>query len=150
MSGALHCVFNGCKITVVYWTGQARGCAMRNTLVVGSYVTGAWLCGIGEDFDFRDNVLLGNLCAVLFQGPVRRYRLADSFFAGNQHLYGSGMGPPVNFKPLEPSVLELPPSSRVSDSPVEIELDQSKRDYLHVVSGKPGSEIAAGLFTKRK
>lgn len=144
-----HCVFYGCKITAVYWTGQARGCAMRNTLVVGSHVTGAWLCGTGEDFDFRDNVLSGNLSAVLFQGPVREYNLVNSLFAGNQHLYGSGMGPPVNFKPLDPSVLELPASSRVSDKPVEIELDQSKRDYLHVASGKPGSEIAAGLFTKR-
>ena len=144
-----HCVFNGCKITAVYWTGQAHGCAMRNTLAVGNYVTGAWLCGIGEDFDFRDNVMSGNLSAVLFQGPVRKYHMAGSLFAGNQNLYGSGMGPPVNFKPLEPSVLELPASSKISDKAVEIELDQSKRDYLHVVAGKPGSEIAAGLFTKR-
>jgi hypothetical protein len=55
----------------------------------------------------------------------------------------------VNFKPLEASVLELPPSSKVVDKPVEIELDQAKRDYLHVVAGTPGSEIAAGLFSKR-
>ncbi len=144
-----HCVFYGCKITVVYWTGQARGCAMRNTLAVGNYVTGAWLCGIGDDFDFRNNVMSGNLSAVLFQGPIHKYNLASSLFAGNQNLYGSGTGPTVNFKPLEASVLELLSSSKVIAKPVEIELDQSKRDYLHIVAGTQGSEIQAGLFVKR-
>ncbi len=144
-----HCVFRGCKITAVYWTGQARGCAMRNTLAVDNYVTGAWLCGTGEDFDFRNNIMSSNLSAVLFQGPVRKYKLASSLFAGNKNLYGSGLGPRVNFKPLEASVLDLPPSSRILDSPVEIELNQSKRDYLHVVAGTPGSEVPAGLFTRR-
>jgi len=84
-----------------------------------------------------------------FQGTVRKYNLAKSLFAGNRNLYGSGGGPPVNFKSLETSVLELPSSSKVIEKPVEIELDQSKRNYLHVVAGTPGSEIAAGLFAKR-
>jgi hypothetical protein len=142
-----HCVFYGCKITAVYWTGQAKGCAMRNTLVSGGYVTAAWLCAIADDFEYQHNVISSSFSAVLFQGPVRRYNLANSLFAGNKNLYGSGFGPPVNFKPLEASVLQLPPSSKVIDKPVEIELDQVKRDYLHVVAGTPGSEIAAGLFT---
>lgn len=33
--------------------------------------------------------------------------------------------------------------------PVTIELDQSKRDYLHIVAGTAGSEFGAGLFTAR-
>jgi hypothetical protein len=144
-----HCVFYGCKITIVYWTGQARGCAMRNTLTHGSYVTGAWLCGIGEDFDFRNNVMSWNLSAVLFQGPARKYNLANSLFAGNRNLYGAGFGPLVNFKPLEQSVLALPPSSKVVDKQVEIELDQAKRNYLHVVEATLGSDLGAGLFMKR-
>jgi hypothetical protein len=144
-----HCVFYGCKITVVYWTGQAKGCAMRNTLVAGSYVTGAWLCAIADDFDFKSNVISSSLAGVLFQGPVGKYKLASSLFAGNKNLYGSGSGPAVNFKALPPSALELPPSSNVIDKPVEIELDQAKRDYLHVAAGTPGAEIPAGLFAKR-
>ena len=144
-----HCVFYGCKITVVYWTGQALRCAMRNTLTVGNYVTGAWLCAIGEDFEFRDNVMSGNLSGVLFQGTIRKYNLAESLFAGNKNLYGAGGGPPVNFRPLEPTVLELAKSSRVTDKAVQIEMDQAKRDYLHVAAGTAGSEIPAGLFTKR-
>ena len=144
-----HCVFHGCKVTVVYWTGQAKGCAMRNTLVSGSYVTGAWLCAIADDFDYRHNVVSGSLSAVLFQGAVRKYHLADSLFAGNQNVFGSGFGPAVNFKPLDRSILELPASSKVVDRPVDIELDQAKRDYLHVAAGTAGSEIGAGLFTRR-
>lgn len=143
-----HCVFYGCKITAVYWTGQAKGCAMRNTLVSGSYVTAAWLCAIADDFDFHHNVISASFSALLFQGPVPKYNLANSLFAGNQNLFGSGFGPAVNFKPLEASVLALPPSSKVVAKPVDIELDQARRDYLHVVAGTPGSELAAGLFTK--
>ena len=114
---------------------------MRNTLAVDNYVTAAWLCAIGEDFDFENNVMSSNLSAMLFQGVVRKYNLAKSLFAGNKNLYGSGGGPAVNFKPLESSVLALPSSSRVVEKTVEIELNQSKRDYLHVVAGTPGSEI---------
>jgi len=144
-----HCVFHGCKITAVYWTGQAKGCAMRNTLAVDNYVTATWLCAIGEDFDFQNNVVSSNLSAVLFQGPVRKYNLAKSLFAGNKNLYGSGGGPAVNFKPLESSVLPLPSSSKLIEKPVQIELDQAKRNYLHVVAGTLGYEITAGLFYKQ-
>jgi hypothetical protein len=144
-----HCVFYGCKITVVYWSGKARGCAMRNTLAVGNYVTVAWLCGVGGDFDFSNNIMSANRSAVLFQGPVGKYNLMKSLFAGNENLYGSGGGPPVNFQPLAASVLELPPSSKVIDKPVEIEMDQAKRGYLHVVARTPGSDAGAGLFTAR-
>jgi hypothetical protein len=144
-----HCVFYGCKVTIVYWSLNARGCAMRHTLTHGNYVTGAWVCAIGEDFDFRNNVMSGNLSAILFQGPVRKYDLANSLFTGNQHLYGSGLGPAVNFKPLESSVLALPPSTKVADKPSQIEMDQTKRNYLHVAEGALGSDLGAGLFTKK-
>jgi hypothetical protein len=143
-----HCVFHGCKITAVYWTRGAKGCAMRNTLVTGAYVTGAWICETAGDFEYRNNVVSGCLSAVLFQGPAGKYKLENSLFAGNQHLYGAGLGPAVNFKALPPSTLDLAPSSRVSAKPVEIELDQSKRNYLHVVAGTPGAEIPAGLFAR--
>ena len=144
-----HCVFHGCKITVVYWTGQAKGCAMRNTFVSGATVTGAWLCAIADDFDFRNNVISSSFSAVLFQGKVGNYKLTNSLFAGNKTLFGSGMGPAVNFKALPPSTLQLPPSSKVTDAPVAVELNQAKRGYLHVAGGTPGSEIPAGLFASR-
>lgn len=85
-------------------------------------MTGAWICAVADDFDFRSNVISSSLSGVLFQGPVGKYKLASSLFAGNQNLCGSGGGPAVNFKALPPSALELPPSSKVIDKPVEIEL----------------------------
>jgi hypothetical protein len=121
---------------------------MRSTLAVGNYVTGACLCGTAEDFEFSKSVMSANLSAMLFQGPPRKYNLATSLFAGNQNLFGSGSGPPVNFRPLPSSILELPSTSKVIDQPVELELDQSRRDYVHIAKGTPGSEIAAGLFSK--
>jgi hypothetical protein len=51
-------------------------------------------------------------------------------------------------KQTQSSVLELPLSSKVINKPVEIELDQSKHDYLHVVADTPDSEVPAGLSTK--
>jgi hypothetical protein len=54
----------------------------------------------------------------------------------------------VNFRPLEASVLELPATSKVLEQPVVLEMDQSRRDYLHLTAGKPGSEIRAGLLSK--
>jgi hypothetical protein len=141
-----RCVFHGCKITVVFWTANARGCAMRNTLTVGNYVTGAWVVGTGEDFEFRNNVMSGNMSAVLFQGAIKRYNLASSLFAGNTHLYGAGNGPAVNFKPVEASALALPGSSRVTERPVQIQMDQARRDYLHVIAGTEGADIGAGLL----
>ena len=144
-----HCVFNGCKITAVYWTGQAQRCAMRNTLTAGNYVTGAWLCAIADDFDFSNNVMSGNLSGVLFQGAIQKYTMRESLFAGNKNLWGAGGGPAVNFRALDATALVLPASSRVLPTPVQIEMDQAKRDYLHVAVGTPGSEIPAGLFMKR-
>lgn len=143
-----HCVFHGCKITVVYWSGRAERCAMRNTLAIGNYVTGAWICSIAEDFEFTNNVMSANRSAVLFQGPVGKYRLADSLFAGNETLYGSGMGPTVNFKPLEDSVLALPSSSKVNAASVAIEMDRMKRNYLHPIGGSEAAQVGAGLFLK--
>jgi hypothetical protein len=37
----------------------------------------------------------------------------------------------------------------VVDTPVQIERDETKRDYLHIVAGTRGAELGAGLFTRR-
>jgi hypothetical protein len=45
--------------------------------------------------------------------------------------------------------MELSPSIPVIDGPVKIVRDESRRDFLHVVEGTLGSEIGAGLFSKK-
>jgi hypothetical protein len=144
-----HCVFDRCKITTVFWTGDAHSCAMRNTLAFGCFVTGAWICAIGDDFEFRNNVMSQNLSAVLFQGAIKNYKFKDSLFAANTDVFGAGGGPAVNYRQLPRTSLPLPQSVEVIDAPIRIERDQTKRDYLHIVAGTRGAELGAGLFTTK-
>ena len=143
-----HCVFHRVKITTVFWTGDAKGCAMRNTIASGCFVTGAWVCAIADDFQFTNNVMTDNLSAVLFQGDIKGYKFANSLFAANVDVFGAGNGPAVNYRKLAPDVLPLPSSVKVSPASVQIEMDQAKRDYLHVKTGTAGAELGAGLFRK--
>jgi hypothetical protein len=65
-----------------------------------------------------------------------------------QKLTGSGGGPALNFRDSDPSLLNLI-DTKITDQPVQLELDQTKRNYLHVQEGTLGSDIGAGLFTKK-
>lgn len=55
--------------------------------------------------------------------------------------------PALNFKDIEPTMLELI-NTKVSENPVELEFDQSKRNYLHPEAGSLAAEIGAGLLKK--
>ena len=143
-----HCVFHRCKITTVFWTGDAKRSAMRNTIASGCLVTGAWICAVSDDFEFVNNVMTGNRSAVLFQGDIKRYRFATSLFAGNEDVFSAGNGPAVNYRPLPSTALSLPPSVTVLANAAQIEMDQARQDYLHIKAGTPGSELRAGLFKR--
>ena len=73
------------------------------------------------------------------------YRVRDSLFAGNKKLSGSGAGPALNFRDTDPSFLELI-NTKVIEQNIELELDQSKRNYLQAVAGSEAAKIGAGLF----
>jgi hypothetical protein len=69
-----------------------------------------------------------------------------SLFAGNRKFTGSGAGPALNFRDNEPSFLELIDTKRI-DEPISLEMDESKKNYLHPAGGE-AARIGAGLFTK--
>ncbi len=169
-----HCIFHGLKQSVV--VGGTTGHAMRNCLVYGAYSCGLWTTGIANDFDFRSNVIANSSFvwigqsaasarAEAGQGPGRpgdgrppappsaaprepvHYRVVDSLFAGNKKLAGAGAGPALNFRDADPSFLELV-RTKVSGEPVTLELDQTKRNYLHPVEGSEAAAVGAGLFTR--
>jgi hypothetical protein len=147
-----HCLFHRCKVTVVFWGAQggtAHGDAMRNCLALDSYGCGLWTTQPGDDFEFRNNVISGSLYAWIREASRHRYRVTDSVFAGNKNLVGSGAGPALNFKTLDPAIMELPKSIPVVDKPVQVEMDETRRNFLHVLDGTLGSELSAGLFSKR-
>lgn len=52
--------------------------------------------------------------------------------------------PPVC--PTRSSFLELVDTARI-DQPMELELDESMKNYLHPIAGSDAPEIGAGLFT---
>jgi hypothetical protein len=166
-----HCVFRGyMKDAVVYWTLGSTGHAMRNCFFHGMYGSTVWTAGIAGDFEYRNNVIDSANYVWIYQSgasaqadasgrgarlpdsqakPQERthYKVVDSFFANNKKLAGAGTGARVEFADIDPSFLEMA-GTKVSDQPVVLEHDQTKRNYLHPVAGSEAAKIGAGLFMK--
>ncbi|MGO8927423.1 MAG: hypothetical protein ACLQU3_11105 [Limisphaerales bacterium] len=163
-----HCIFYHLKQPIVYWSGASKGHAMRNTLVYGAYGCGIWTSGIANDFDYRNNIVADSFYIWISQGARSaraeagqagsgpggdsresiHYKVIDSLFTGNKNFTGSGGGPALNFKSTDPSFLELI-GTKKSDEPLELEMDQSKRNYLHPKEGTDAAKIGAGLFINK-
>jgi hypothetical protein len=165
-----HCVFYNAKLTVVFWTGGSRGHSMKNCFVHGAYGSGVWTTEIATDFDFRNNVIANGNYVWTYQSgasgerdpdagaqrnstataPEKQrvnYKVVDSLFAANKKMACSGTGANLGFKDIDSSFLELI-NSKVSDQSVAVELDETKKNYLHPVDGSEAAKIGAGLFMK--
>lgn len=166
-----HCIFRGLKISVVYWTGGSSGHAMRNCLCDAVYGSGVWTAGIKDDFEFRNNVIMNGNYVWTYQGgasaladaggrggrstapsqakPQERihYKVVDSLFANNRRLTGSGTGARLEYQDIDSSFLELA-GTKVLDQSIDLEHDQTKRNYLHPVAGSEAAKVGAGLFLK--
>lgn len=166
-----HCIFRGfMKDPVVYWTPGSTGHSMRNCLFHGTYGSTVWTAGIAGDFEYRNNVV--DSCNYVWvyqvgasaradaagqrvqlpgaaQGaePRNHYKAIDSLFANNKKLAGSGTGARIEFADIDSSFLEMA-RTKVTDQPVALEHDQTKRNYLHPVAGSEAARIGAGLFLK--
>lgn len=165
-----HCVFYNAKLTVVFWTGGSRGHAMRNCFVHGAYGSGVWTSEIADDFDFRDNVIANGNYVWTYQSAASadrdpdaaraggsataaaekqrvRYKVVNSLFAGNKKMACSGTGANLGFKEIDASFLELV-STKVSDQPVPVELDETKKNFLHPAADSEAAKFGTGLFLK--
>jgi hypothetical protein len=49
--------------------------------------------------------------------------------------------------PIKTSFLELVDTTRI-DQPVELEMNESKKNYLHPIPGSDAGKVGAGLFRK--
>ena len=163
-----HCVFYGAKLTVVFWSGGSGGHTMRNCFVHGAYGSGVWTTEITDDFDFRNNVIAnGNYVWTYQSGALARrdpdagagsatapekrqvhYKVVDSLFAGNKKIACTGTGAYLGFKDIDPSFLELI-NTKISDQPVAVEVDETKKNYLHPVEGSEAARVGAGLFINK-
>jgi hypothetical protein len=164
-----HCIFRGLKISVVYWTPGSSGHAMRNCLCHDLYGSGVWTSGVANDFDYRNNVVAncnyiwtsqggssaqadagglgGRQAAATPSTPPQpvHYKVVDSYFANDRRLAGTGTGARLEYRDIDPSFLELV-GTKVSESPIVLERDQTKRTYLHPSADSDAAKFGAGLF----
>jgi hypothetical protein len=165
-----HCIFRGMKISVVFWTPGSKGHAMTHCICHAVYGSGVWTSNIANDFEYRNNVIdscnyvwtAQQAASALSDAAGRqgapgaplgqriepmRYKVADSYFANNRRLTGTGTGARLEYRDIDPSVLQLE-ATKITDEPVAMERDQARRNYLHPVTGSEASRIGAGLFMK--
>ena len=162
-----HCLFRGPKISVVYWTPSSTGHAMTHCVCHEVYGSGVWTAGIANDFVYSNNVITGCNYVWTAQGgasaqadagaragqapaaPPAAYRVVDSYFAGNRRLAGSGTGARLQYADIDPSFLTLV-NTPIVGTPVALERDSTKLDYLHPVGGSAAAKVGAGLFTRSR
>lgn len=166
-----HCLFRGLKISVVYWSGGSSGHAMRHCFCDSLYGSAVWTCGIADDFVYHNNVVVNCNYVWTYQSGVsaaadarsnggkgaeqspaaqqgdNHYRVANSLFAANRRLSGSGTGARLEYEEINPGFLHLV-GTTVTDQPVDIAHDQGERNYLHAAAGSEAARIGAGLFAQ--
>lgn len=145
-----HCVFFDCKNPVVFWKadgGTSKHNAMRYCLVYGCYFSGVWTTQStdGDDFEFHHNIIAD--CKTVWireNGSTRRYKAHDCIFTGYTNLAGYGSGPLSGTNVTSTDFLQM--ENVQTTGTIQIEKDQSKRNYLQLRDGSFGAALKAGLF----
>jgi hypothetical protein len=147
-----HCVFYQCKDAVVYWHSDepARNCAMHHNLLIDNYGGGVWTWTVADDFEFYNNVVSNiNVFWEAGRDADRTFSFSNSMVVGYNSFVNVGGGAFGYGEPADPGRVRYDEDVIVKKKgSLQIEKDPTKRNYLHVVSGTPGSEYGAGLFTK--
>ncbi len=160
-----HCIFYNLKQAIVYWSRKSTGHVLRNTLIYGGYGCGVWTSAIANDFVFENNVIANSRYAWISQldrdqgqqeaagidkkekEPIL-YQVNNSLIAGNQKLTGTGGGPQLNFKDIDPILLKFN-NTKITDQPIELDYNQESRNFLHPKEGSEAAKIGVGLFKKK-
>jgi len=149
-----HCIFRNCSACTVYWDGErgiaGKGCAMRYCVVDGAYIAGVWTCQTAEDFEFHHNIVTRSEYFWMRKriANPRKYRVYDCIVTGNKHYSGYGVesGPTGQTGPE----VQYDEKNVVKEGEIILGKNRAAKNYLHVVPGGPGSELGAGLFTKKE
>ena len=145
-----HDVFYNVRNAVVFWAadgGTSHRNAMRNCLVYGASTSGIWTVETdGDDFDFRNNVIANSRIVWMRErGGTRRYKALTSVFSENANAAAYGAGAVGSITLTDSAFLSLQ-EMRLAGR-VDLVMDRSERDYLHIRRGSSGYEVKAGLFT---
>jgi hypothetical protein len=146
-----HDVFYNVRNAVVFWGaegGTSHRNAMRNCLVYGASTSGIWTVETdGDDFDFRNNVIANSRIVWMREhGGTRRYKAVASVFTDNSNMAAYGAGAAGSITLTDSTFLSLQ-EMRLGGR-VDLVMDRSERNYLHIRKGSAGSEVKAGLFTQ--
>ena len=157
-----HCIFYHLKQAIVYWSRKSTGHVMRNTLIYGGYGCGVWTSAIANDFVFENNVIAnGNYAWISQLGkdegqleladgkkavPIL-YQVNNSLFAGNKKMTGTGGGPQLNFKDIDPILLKFN-NTNITDESIQLNFDETSKAFLHPLAGTLGADKGVGLFKK--
>jgi hypothetical protein len=146
-----HDVFYNVRNAVVFWGaegGTSHRNAMRNCLVYGASTSGIWTVETdGDDFDFRNNVIANSRIVWMRErGGTRRYKAVASVFTDNANMAAYGAGAAGSITLTDSTFLSLQ-EMRLAGR-VDLVMDRSERNYLHIRKGSAGSEVKAGLFTQ--
>ena len=82
------------------------------------------------------------------KGNEFTYRADNCVFSGNGKLAGFGFGP-AGGDDISPAEFLTMRNVKTAGL-IQLEMDQSKRNYLQLAEGSLGRELKAGLFKKRR
>jgi len=144
-----HCIFSGCHNSVVFWDGPegmgGSGNVMQYCIVSDASVSAVWTCQTQEDFQFHHNIITG--CMYFWMrrpGDQQRYSLQECIIAACEYYSGCGNA----FGPFGETGAEVSFNEEnvARHGRVLLDHDRQSNRYLHIVAGKPGSELEAGLL----
>ncbi len=147
-----HCVFYRVKDAVVFWFSDrpAENCQMHHNLIIGNYGAAVWSWSVADDFKYYNNVVAdANIFWVLSKDEKVSFNLSNSMVLGYNELVNKGGGAQGFGEKGDSTKLKFGKDVIIKkEGKLEIEEDQTKRNYLHLKPGTPGANIGAGLFTK--
>jgi hypothetical protein len=145
-----HSIFYGVKDAVVMWNSPATNSAMHHNLIIDSYGGIVWTWSATEDFKFYNNVVSNaNVLWMLEKDEKLSYSVESSIFVGYNSLVNKGGGPQGFGEKANPQKLKMGKGVILREKgKLEVNEDQTSRDYLHLKPGTLGSELGAGLFIK--
>jgi hypothetical protein len=145
-----HCVFYNVKDAVVFWFSDrpAERNEMHHNLVIGNYGAAVWTWSAAEDFKYYNNVVANaNIFWVLNKNEQASFKISNSMLLGYNELVNKGGGPHNFGVKADPKKLIFGEDVIIKkEAKVEVEEDQTKRNYLHLKTGTLGSNLGAGLF----
>lgn len=147
-----HCIFYHVKDAVVFFLSDrpAEHCEMHHNLVVGNYGAAVWSWSVASDFKYYNNVVAdANILWVLNENDQLSFNLTNSMVIGYNQLVNKGGGATGFGVPADPKKLRLGKDVIIKkEGKVQLEDDQTNRNYLHLKPGTLGADLGAGLFIK--